>query len=703
MNILSIEKAKTELSNFLEYSSSRRLKLKKISEFFGFLLDGNSPNLAESYLIELLPQYVEYLKTYSPFGVEPGFTQSIIDTNEKLLGMNANMALSEINEQLASLNDGMNEKLQLLLKILDGDALPSTEPKVMFPVVEECEQRDNDFVLGAVDSLTIKVSKAKLGDKFIIVPSESEKDKRLEEQIKTSWMNAKEYCKKHVKKISEHHEVIISFDEHLGIYKGDSVGTALVIAYIEELLRFYNSQTILEPIAGTAFTGGVREDGEINQISKEIIEKKVEIAFYTSCKMLVVPDEDITFAINKLSELKKQHAKRNLRLVGVKDIDEILLRRDLVEIKKQKLVVRTGKLVRKNWAGALFAIILTAILTYIFALDFDDNPATFEANKSQLIVKNKNGKILWVQKSTLPEDADVNPKILAERGKVVDINADGENEVLIIGAKENDYPRIDTGGKLCCYDKNAKFLWEYIFSDSVESHREILKPFYGLKMIDTLSINGRKSIWLISSNVDSYSSAIFNVDVKTGKRQSGTLWCSGFVIEAGIKDLDADGKAEILAAGVDNGYEDVVIFSFIPDTLTSSRLSTKDYMIKNFPIANVTHYIRLPKTDFENYIGKRMSGVRAGTFFDKQNEKKYNFTVGGFYNEKPYGYWAKLDYNLKDFDFVIDNEFRVYRDSLVAQGKLNLPYTDTEEYKQILRNKILYLKDGKWVKREELE
>ncbi|MDT3697620.1 MAG: hypothetical protein ROY99_14645 [Ignavibacterium sp.] len=43
------------------------------------------------------------------------------------------------------------------------------------------------------------------------------------------------------------------------------------------------------------------------------------------------------------------------------------------------------------------------------------------------------------------------------------------------------------------------------------------------------------------------------------------------------------------------------------------------------------------------------------------------------------------------------------RDTLVAHGVLKPPYTDTEEYKEIVKNNILYWQNGNWVKREELE
>jgi len=45
----------------------------------------------------------------------------------------------------------------------------------------------------------------------------------------------------------------------------------------------------------------------------------------------------------------------------------------------------------------------------------------------------------------------------------------------------------------------------------------------------------------------------------------------------------------------------------------------------------------------------------------------------------------------------------VQRDTLVARGILKPPYTDTKEYCSLIKSKLLFYKNGKWVKREELE
>ena len=687
------------------------MKLKRICEFFKLFPERNSPKLTESYLLEILPRYIDYLKTYSAFGIQPSFTQSIIDVNEKLLNL---VELNGLKEQLMQLNEQMKFKLQRLLEILNGGEIPETELKILFPVIEEAEENDTEFVLGAVDSLTIKISKAKEKNKFILIPSQSEKDEKLEQQIEISWQKAKEHCKKYVRKISTHHEVIVSFDENLGIYKGESVGTAMVIGFIEELLRFYNSQTILKPIDSVAFTGGLNENGEVCQISKEIAENKVEIAFYSSCSVLTVPKEDELFAIDKLVEMKKEYPNRNLKIVGVKTVDEILLRRDLVDIKKQKLVVRSGKFVIKNWAGVVFAILLTMLLTYFFALDFDDNPASLTADLNTLYVKNKNGKLLWTKNGVFPEDVRMNSHIVFGTCRPIDINNDGKNEVLYRSSIKSTSLNIHEGSEIICCSHKGDMLWTYTFSDTVSSEREKLESFYGINLIlDTIFTNNQKCLFANATNVNSFSSAIFRLDLQTGKRLPGTLWCSGFTVDGLIKDVDNDGKRDILAVGVDNGFEDIVIFVFDIDTLTSVRPSTKEYSIKGFPAAKLKTYIRLAKTDYDNYLGIRMSSIELGSFYDDMSESKYVFKTTSSDPKKPAHLWIKIDYNLKDFDVIVDNQYRVISDTLVAHGKLNLPYTDTKEYVDIYKSKILYWhvsasqgldgKNGKWVKREELE
>ena len=204
-----------------------------------------------------------------------------------------------------------------------------------------------------------------------------------------------------------------------------------------------------------------------------------------------MPKDDEHFALYKLEELKNEFPLRNLNIVGIKDLNEILLRRDLVEIKKQKFVVRTGKFVVKNWAGVVFAVLLTVILTSFFALDLDDNPASLTTDGITLFVKNKNGKILWTKKVELPTVAIHNHYVLEHHCRIFDINEDGKKEVIITGPTLlNDQNNRDSTG-LICFTKEGNVIWTYSFTDVVVSEREIMNPYYDLNIIDTLTFGDK--------------------------------------------------------------------------------------------------------------------------------------------------------------------------------------------------------------------
>lgn len=61
---------------------------------------------------------------------------------------------------------------------------------------------------------------------------------------------------------------------------------------------------------------------------------------------------------------------------------------------------------------------------------------------------------------------------------------------------------------------------------------------------------GKKSLVLISNNLDSFSSAIYRIDLRTGKRLPGTFWASGHSQEGTIKDIDNDGHKGIYWCGL---------------------------------------------------------------------------------------------------------------------------------------------------------
>ena len=79
-----------------------------------------------------------------------------------------------------------------------------------------------------------------------------------------------------------------------------------------------------------------------------------------------------------------------------------------------------------------------------------------------------------------------------------------------------------------------------------------------------------------------------------------------------------------------------------------------------------------------------------------------NCKVGRATDQTVPSFHFSLNTERMDFNIFLVDKFTEKRDSLVGIGKLNPPYTDTKEYKEIIKNNILYWKDGTWVKHEEI-
>jgi len=696
-NIIELESLRSDLIEKTLASSSNNFRLFLYSNYFDQVLALNNQYLEEAFLKEFLDDYISCISKFEVWGTDPEITKRMI----KLLQSITKLRIASENLALLKFEiDRVRNQLERLNLILEGKDFEDGESaKAFFPLI------DNDApegFNGIIESVIVRINKASENDKFIMVPSEKEIEKRILEQCKNSWLLALNLSKEYVKRPYKFHEIIISFDKKDGFYEGNSLGIALTLSFFEQLLKFYNPAYIINIKEQSAFTGGVTEAGEVLCTSEEIIKRKVAAVFFSKINTFVFPNCEETYAYFALTQLKKSYPDRKLKLIPVEEINDVLNRRDIVDIKKQMLIVRSGKFVKKNWVSTVVTVLLAILFAYLFAIDFDDNPYSLTTDGTLLYVKNKNAKILWSKKISLTKEAKNDPNLLGLSCKLYDINSDGENEILITNVLSSDERNNTSGAKLTCYNKDKSEIWSYTFSDSVESEREILIPSYFCQMIDTVTIQNIKNLFVISTNIPSFSSAIYSINIRTGKRLPGNVWCSGHIIGALIKDVNNDGQLDILAVGLDNGFEEQVVFAFQIDTLTKVRPSTAEYTIKNFPIGNFIAYIRIPKTDFTKFIRLRIPTIGKVSLADDIYEKKYWFTAGVNHTELGGHIWVKLDYKLKDIDIVVGNEFRIERDTLVAQGKLNLPFTDTKAFKEIIKSNILYWNNGKWVKRKDI-
>ncbi|MCB9249462.1 MAG: hypothetical protein H6613_13395 [Ignavibacteriales bacterium] len=69
-----------------------------------------------------------------------------------------------------------------------------------------------------------------------------------------------------INKIKSNLEVTIRFVNKLGIYEGDSLGVALTVGFIQELLRYYDLREEISYENNIITTGSMNEEGQIGSV-----------------------------------------------------------------------------------------------------------------------------------------------------------------------------------------------------------------------------------------------------------------------------------------------------------------------------------------------------------------------------------------------------------------------------------------------------
>ena len=697
--IAEVEEKTAEVKRKLTSDNSCKRQMILLYEYYQFLLNLNNKQISEAYIPVFARDYADHLKYFDPFCIKPSITKSLIEQVEVIKDFIPDLGLTE---SLINTNEKLKKELIKLNKILSGefpkDALVN---KLCFPLLEENNDKTHKVSAGILETVTIKISKAKSENKFLVIPSEIKIEAQLKKQIETSWQQAVFIVKRYVKKTAQHHYVIIHFDKRAGFYRGNSLGVSLTIAFIEELLSYYNSPTIVKIGEGIALTGGIDKNGNLIEISEEVIKKKVEHIFFSPVQTFIVPEPDKNYSEDKLEELKKNYPERKLNIIGIKTLDDLLDSRKLVDIRKQKIIVRSSKFAKKNWAAMILLVALTSLIYLGRFYDFDSNPAILVNKGTWLHMQNKNGKELWKKKMGYDISKENFSSIKNITQIIVDIDGDSINEVIL--ARENrveDQP-LKPMGRVTCFSNTGEVIWENYFRDRIESIEMIHSNEYVSMIIDTVTINETKALVCFANNV-LYPAAVYFLEIKTGKRIGSTLWNTGHLHSGKIGDFNGDSKRELVMFGLNNAYKRVIVFSIDIDKIGGKLPSTGLREFVGLKNANVNEYVLIPNTDYNLKLTGKYNNTMLGKFWINEEEKQLNNFLAEGKGPDYKGIFIEFDGNLNVTKIDPSLEFEIARDSLVSAGELSHPFTHTEEYQQILYNQIESWDGEKFVKRERI-
>ncbi|MDP2366117.1 MAG: hypothetical protein Q8M94_20390, partial [Ignavibacteria bacterium] len=249
MELFELEHKYSELKNFLSEHFSKRTKLLKISDFFTVLLTLKNQNLIESYLSEFIHPYFALIKVLEVRGSNPNRLRQLINQLKLLSNLNfIQIYKDELDEALLILHTKFNQSAAWLT----GNVEKVNKNIIYFPVLEKFESGNE---IGYLETIYVEIKSGE--NKFHITPAEAQNDVQLEKQLEICWNIALKFCSTFVKRIKPKHTVDLHFENRLGVYVGHSLGIALTLAFIEAILKHYNSPTVIRVNGAIAVTGGI--------------------------------------------------------------------------------------------------------------------------------------------------------------------------------------------------------------------------------------------------------------------------------------------------------------------------------------------------------------------------------------------------------------------------------------------------------------
>lgn len=685
MNIFELEILKEKIADEISSSILLKTKLYKLSDFVKKVDENLPQQLKLAFFADVIDPFFVLLSKFSAHGVSIQRSKEILNS-AKLLH-----TFDEISDHRRETILKLEQEIRAIERFLESGESPQDEKfdGLFFPVVEITKNPIKKF--GSLEKLEfiIELNK-KFEDSFDIIPSTGLIEEKLNQQIRASWHLAKKYLLGQ-KENNFFFDVVIKFAQRSVDYTGDSLGAALTLGFIEQLAEFLGLREIIKVTNRVAITGSADENGNIGSVSGSTIKQKLEAVFFSYVNVFLVPSDNYEAVLRHFAEMKEKYPNRALNIIRIEKINEILLRRDLVSIKKQNFLFWAArKASRPKYLVPLLLglIILTAS---IFYRKFDNNPVSVFYKNGSVFISNTYGDILWNEPVIDKTYYEANPRRVNRSIKITDINNDGINEIIYQSGLLFDTFRDPSFDRLVCSNINNEKYWTFSFYSEIRDQNNVYKDNFRESIIDIYSVNGESEI-LVGAQIDNYyHNTVFRLN-KDGELIGDVLWHPGTVRYGAVEDFDNDGKLELAAIGVNNGFEGVVLFSIELEKLNGRSPSVGKYRFPDYEIADFDHYIKLPVSDYVHNLRSELRYNNAELLNVVKDEKSIVFSiVEDYINNGKVSYDLEFRSTFELKNLIISDFFRVQRDSaIVGLDTGKYPLTDSKEFRQSLIDQIAY-------------
>jgi hypothetical protein len=271
------------------------------------------------------------------------------------------------------------------------------------------------------------------------------------------------------------------------------------------------------------------------------------------------------------------------------------------------------------WAAAAgLVLVMAAGLAFHLWPRPKGQPADFAIDGSYFVALDKQKRELWRKDTRVPDlqTEDYyrkNLQIMHKDGNILpvlyigDIDKDGDSEVLFALRRQRD----QTGeGILYCWSRRGKQLWKFVAGRELKCGSQIFSPDYriaGIYPRDTDG-DGRLEVVVESFQAPEWPCQLALLDPGTGK-MIGEFWNAGYLRELVFKDINGDGREELIVGGVNNEYRGGCLIVFDTRRIGGSSPQTGDFACEELRPGTMLYYVITPYVDVSRALGYRVEGL----------------------------------------------------------------------------------------------
>jgi len=322
--------------------------------------------------------------------------------------------------------------------------------------------------------------------------------------------------------------------------------------------------------------------------------------------------------------------------------------------------------------GAAAAV---GILAYVVIrmMTLGDQPQSAHLDGAVLTVMNAEGKELW--RKSFPDGfwQEYYEHGLASRMWFGDLDGKGHTSVLLLY-----HPGVDPGSHstmLICYSDRGKEKWRWTPGRDLPELGGLPATF---RTVGFGVLKGRKGelsrIVVSSIHLPLYPHQIAILD-SNGKMIS-EYWHSGHLFHLTLADLDGDGREEIIASGISNGYRQATLIVLDPDRVygASTEAARPEIQIHGMGVAAERLRLLFPRSDLNKalYTYNEGEDVTVGS-------TGIRFVVRECQQREGCKILYVFDKNFRLLSAEAADEFRDVHKEFYLKSKNNHPFSPQEE------------------------